>query len=233
MPTSQKRDSGRRAAPPGGAAAEERGPRPPAAAPYHHGDLRRALLAIAEQRLARDGPAALSLREIARAAGVSHNAPYRHFPDREALLAALAAEGFRRLAAALAEAAAGAPPGERLRATGRAYLGFARDHRALYLLMFGPGLDKGAHPPLREAARAALDVLHAAVAAAGLPPGARARHAAIGAWALVHGLAHLIADGQIPGEPSAGGHAALVADALGAYAAGLERIAEGRNRPGA
>lgn len=195
-------------------------PRDPAPR-YHHGDLRRALLRAAEARLAEDGPAGLSLRDLARMAGVSHNAPYRHFPDREALLAALAAEGFRRLAAALAEAVAAAPPGGRLQAAGRAYLGFAAAHRALYLLMFGPGLAKAAHPELREASLAAMEALRGAAAEAGPASGPRARHGAIGAWALVHGLAHLIADGQLARDLGAEGHAALIADALETYATGL------------
>lgn len=187
---------------------------------YHHGDLRRALLRAAEEALERAGPAALSLREVARAAGVSHNAPYRHFPDRDALLAALAAEGFRRLAAALAEAAA--PPGDRLRAAGRAYLAFARAHRALYLLMFGPGLRKGAHPELHAAARSAFEALRSAATAGGPPPGSSdARHGVVGAWALVHGLAHLLADDQLADDLAADGGAALAETALAAYAAGL------------
>lgn len=190
---------------------------------YHHGDLCRALLRSAEKLLDRAGPAALSLREIARAAGVSHNAPYRHFTDREALLAALAAEGFRRLAVALAEAADAAPPNGRLQAAGRAYLAFARANPALYLLMFGPGLRKARHPELHAAAWSALDALRTAAAEAGSPlSGSRAAHrGAVGAWALVHGLAHLLADGQLAEDLAADGGAELAETALAAYAAGL------------
>jgi AcrR family transcriptional regulator len=192
-----------------------------APAPYHHGDLRQALLAAAQDLLERQGAAALSLREVARAAGVSHNAPYRHFADREALLAALAAAGFARLAAEMEVAAATAPPAGRLRAAGRAYLGFAAAHRPLFLLMFGPGIRKSRHPALAEAAAGAMAVLQRA-AAEGSPGAARApRAAAIGAWALVHGLAHLIADGQIAEDPGADGHAALAAEAMAIYGAGL------------
>jgi AcrR family transcriptional regulator len=190
---------------------------------YHHGDLCRALLRSAEKLLGRVGPAALSLREIARAAGVSHNAPYRHFTDRDALLAALAAEGFRRLAAALAEAAAPAPPQGRLQAAGRAYLAFARANPALYLLMFGPGLRKTGHPDLQAAALSALEALRGAVADSGAPPAGSdaARRGAVGAWALVHGLAHLVADGQLADDLVADGGAALAETVLAAYAAGL------------
>jgi AcrR family transcriptional regulator len=188
---------------------------------YHHGDLRRALLRSAEDALERSGPAALSLREIARAAGVSHNAPYRHFPDRDALLSALAAEGFRRLAAALAEAATAAPPADRLRAAGRAYLAFARAHRALYLLMFGPGPRKAAHPELHAAALSAFEALRDAAASGPPREPSAARHGAVGAWALVHGLAHLVADGQLAEDLAADGGAALAETVLAAYAAGL------------
>lgn len=200
--------------------------------PYHHGDLRRALLEAAEALLARRGSAGVSLREAARAVGVSHNAPYRHFPDRAALLAALAEEGFARLRTALEAAAAAAPEGGRVAATGRAYLAFARAHRGLYLLMFGPEVRIGAHPALAAAAASALDVLREAARADGAiaaaeapspPPGgaAAARHLVIGAWALVHGLAHLIADVRLAGDLAADGYAALIEDVLATYGAGM------------
>lgn len=155
--------------------------------PYHHGDLRAALLRAAEAMLAAQGPQDLSLRAVARAAGVSHNAPYRHFASREALLAELAAEGFRRLAAVLEGAGAG------MAALGRAYLGFAGANPALYRLMFGQGPSRAAHPALAAAADAAFAPLAAR----------RPNHAAaLRAWALVHGIAQLRADGHWP-EPGA------------------------------
>jgi AcrR family transcriptional regulator len=207
----------------------ENGRAAPGATPYHHGDLRRALLQAAEELLERGGGhAALSLREVARAAGVSHAAPYRHFADREALLAALAADGFARLADALTAAAAAAPEGGRTRAAGRAYLRFARAHRALYLLMFGPEIRKSAHPALAEAAGAAMAALRGAGEAdrgaadrGGSGEAARARHAMVGAWALVHGLAHLIADGQLAEDLAADDYMALSEDVLATYGAGL------------
>ncbi len=152
--------------------------------PYHHGDLRPALLAAAEALLVAGGPAGLSLRAVARAAGVSHNAPYRHFASREALLAALAAEGFGRLGAALRQAGG-------LAGQGRAYLAFAAEHPALYRLMFGAELQGTSHPALREAAAGAFAAL-AGVAAD--------RSTALAAWALVHGLAGLRADGHWPAD---------------------------------
>jgi len=100
-------------------------PRRKPAEAYHHGDLREALLAVARRVLATAGPEALSLRELARALDVSHNAPYRHFPTREALLAALAAEGFRELSRRTREAMEQVPPERRMTVRGAAYVGFA------------------------------------------------------------------------------------------------------------
>ena len=187
---------------------------------YHHGDLRRGLLDAAETLLERDGgPAGLSLREVARAAGVSHNAPYRHFADREALLAALAAEGFARLAGVLEQVAATLPPPARGLAVGRAYLRFARTHRALYLLMFGPEIRKSAHPALAAAAAATFAaVLWKEGARA---PAKRARHEAVGGWALAHGLAHLIVDGQLADDFADDDYRSLIDDVLATYGAGV------------
>ncbi|WP_414472994.1 TetR/AcrR family transcriptional regulator [Microvirga sp. M2] len=163
---------------------------------YHHGDLRRALIAAGRELVARDGPAALSLREAARLAGVSHNAPYRHFENREALLAAMAAAGFADLRDALL-AAAEAPPERRLEELGKAYLGFALNHRSDFLLMFGSVLPIGQHSELRETAASAFDALRQAVAADPSSTNPEQEQRAIRAWALAHGLAHLVADGQL------------------------------------
>ena len=100
---------------------------------YHHGDLEAALIRSAGKILEKEGLDALSLREVARQAGVSHNAPYRHFAEREALLAALAAKGFEMLAQA--QQAAAAKGG--LRAMGEAYVLFALEHPQRFRLMFG------------------------------------------------------------------------------------------------
>src|SRR5438046_5208157 len=114
---------------------------------YHHGDLPAALLRAAGRTLERRGLAALSLREAARRAGVSHNAPYRHFPDREALLAALAAEGFAML-------------GERLRGKpgremGAAYVSFALEQPQRFRLMFRCVLTPAQYPQLSSATKTA------------------------------------------------------------------------------
>ncbi|MFC4035657.1 TetR/AcrR family transcriptional regulator [Streptomyces polygonati] len=110
---------------------------PDADKPYHHGNLRAELLGHAERMLAEGGQDALSLRELARGAGVSHGAPRRHFADRQALLDALAEEGFRRLRRELdaAMAGAGGPFAARLAAFAQAYVGFATRHTALLRLM--------------------------------------------------------------------------------------------------
>lgn len=159
---------------------------------YHHANLRPALLAAARRMLERDGPDALSLREVARRAGVSHNAPYRHFPDRAALLAALAAEGFDALAAEMRAAAAGAPHARRRGDIGAAYVRFALAAPGLFRLMFGGRVRAQDHADLAAAGQRAYAVLAGETGAVG-----EASARAIAAWATVHGLAHLLLDGQI------------------------------------
>jgi AcrR family transcriptional regulator len=155
---------------------------------YHHGDLRRALLDAALEILERQGADSVGLREVARAAGVSPAAPYRHFPSREALLAAAAAHGFNLLEQALRAA------GDR-RAMGQAYVDFALAHRGLFRLMFS--IRKADHPELMEAAGRAMEPLAQSTAGRG---GRDARHAAIGLWALVHGLAALMSEDQLSAD---------------------------------
>jgi AcrR family transcriptional regulator len=154
---------------------------------YHHGDLRAALLRASGKVLEKEGIAGLSLRDVARRAGVSHNAPYRHFPDRDALLAALAAEGFERLGEAMS-----AQTGREM---GEAYVRFALEHPQRFRLMFGGTLGLGKYPELRAAADAAYQLL--VLAFKDLP---RPELAAAGAWALVHGLSHLLLDGHFSGS---------------------------------
>ena len=167
---------------------------------YHHGDLRRALIDAAAKIVRKQGAGAVTLREVARTAGVSHNAPYRHFDSLGALLAAVATEGFEEFGAAL-RAAAEEEPDAKLRrnAIGGAYLRFALDNPKLYRLMFGAELDKSDHPELRAASDAAFSILTGTLARSG-----KTGHAdAINAWAFVHGLAHLVLDKQIkPTDPA-------------------------------
>src|SRR5919201_1889964 len=132
---------------------------PPAsedARPYHHGDLPRVLLDTATQAILEVGPAAVSLRDLARRAGVSHAAPAYHFGDKAGLLTAVAADGFERLGAALREAYA--RTGSFLE-VGVAYVRFAVSHRAHFEVMFRPELYRPDDPELiraREQARALL-----------------------------------------------------------------------------
>lgn len=128
---------------------------------YHHGDLRASILRAAAELLEKRGVAALSLRDAARRAGVSHNAPYRHFSNRGALLAALAAGGFERLR----EDLAAAEHEGGLRARGEAYIRFALAHPQLFRLMFGSGLSTDGDAGLREAASRAFGGLQEAIAA--------------------------------------------------------------------
>jgi len=170
---------------------------------YHHGDLRRALLDAALEVLSREGASALTLREVARRAGVTHAAPYRHFTDKQALLAAVAEEGFRMLAAEMASGAAAHPddPGRGLQAIGTAYVRFATTQRARFQVMFGNHVDWSCeHPKLEETADHAFGILLCQVQAcqaAGLIRSGDPLVAALCAWSMVHGLSELIANGQL------------------------------------
>ena len=154
--------------------------------PYHHGDLRRAILNAALDVISADGPSALSLRDLARRAGVSHAAPAHHFKDRTGLLTAIAAEGYELLAATLAEAAD-------LKDAGVRYVRFAREHPAHFQVMFTPELLRTNDLELTTARALAGERLRTAVSggpARGprhrppprrsrrLVPGPRLRHAA-------------------------------------------------------
>jgi AcrR family transcriptional regulator len=165
---------------------------------YHHKDLKHALLVAARQQLAERGPEGLSLREVARAAGVSPNAPYRHFADRGALLAALATEGFIELAAGLRDA-----PGEsaraRLSASGAAYVAFVEGNPALARLMFGT-CPVDSDVALLAAAQACFSVLLEQTASSyrSSPDDPEVFSRAIALWSLVHGYALLRRDGAFP-----------------------------------
>ncbi|MFL6627041.1 MAG: TetR/AcrR family transcriptional regulator [Burkholderiaceae bacterium] len=169
--------------------------------PYHHGDLRAALLAAAAGWLDAQGAETLTLRELARAAGVSHAAPYHHFASRDELLAGVAERAFDRLADALA-AAAGAPDATHaLLDIGEAYVREALAHPAQFRLMFGPLLARKAeHAGLRRAAERAFTVLLGA--AARFAP-ERGLEIALAGWSLSHGAANLAIDGAFGGLPIA------------------------------
>jgi AcrR family transcriptional regulator len=169
--------------------------------PYHHGDLRAALIAAAEALLTQMGPAELSLRGVAREAGVSAMAPYRHFADKDALLAAVAGDGFRQFEARLRQATSAASDARvGLIAQGVAYVRFAHDQPALFRLMFGPLITKAVALELLDRDSApALDALRDAVAAAYPEADALRRDdLVLTCWSMVHGLAGLIVDGRLP-----------------------------------
>ncbi|WP_328481449.1 TetR/AcrR family transcriptional regulator [Streptomyces sp. NBC_00377] len=161
--------------------------------PYHHGDLRRAILTAALDVIATDGPTGLSLRDLARRAGVSHAAPAHHFRDRTGLLTAIAAEGHGLLAAALA----GAPD---LREAGVRYVRFAREHPAHFQVMFSPQPLRADDLELTTARALSAAALTDAVAT-GAPAGdgPDARLARIAAWSLAHGFATLLLGHNLDG----------------------------------
>lgn len=165
---------------------------------YHHGDLRSALVKAARTLVESDGLAQLTLRSAAAMAGVSAAAPYRHFADKDSLLAAVLGEGFDELAASTEQArkrARSARGG--LAAVGRAYLDFAARRPKLYALMFGPACDKALHPGLLQSGQASLAVLLQAVEDCqreGLLGRRDPRVVALAGWAMCHGLASLQAD---------------------------------------
>jgi AcrR family transcriptional regulator len=170
---------------------------------YHHGNLRQALLESALGLVRAEGVEGLTLRAVAARAGVSQAAPYRHFPDKQALLAAVAEEGFRAMTAAMRRARAphAETPLARLRALGLAYVAFASSHPSHFRVMFGRDVaDRSAHPSLAAAAAEAFDLLVEAIAEcqrAGVVRAGDARRLALGPWAMMHGLASLLVDGQL------------------------------------
>ena len=175
---------------------------------YHHGDLRRALIDAGLALVERDGVAALTLRAVARRAKVSHNAPYHHFGTKAELLAAVAAAGFDRLVATIAQATVDHPPRttlDGLRAVGVGYLQFALGHPAVFRLMFRPELTHpAAHPLLRDAEARAFGTLFTAIKAAqraGELPGLDPSAAAAFCWSAVHGLAVLHVEGVLQETP--------------------------------
>lgn len=175
--------------------------------------LKTRLVTVARLLLERDGLDALTLRAAAREAGVSHMAPYRHFKDKDELLAAVAEQGFRALTAFMDRAAAAHGT---LRAGGVAYVTFALENPALYKLMFGGRLASPARFPSLAAAGA--EAFERCVAAAGekksRASGEEQRLAAIALWAAVHGLASLAIDGVVTLGPAGPARDAQIAAIL-------------------
>ncbi|MBP8538188.1 TetR/AcrR family transcriptional regulator [Streptomyces sp. MK37H] len=172
---------------------------------YHHGDLRAALLNSALALLNAEGPGELSLRAVARHAGVSPNAPYRHYRDKEALLAALATRGFTELGERLAAVAPGEAPGAEVIAMACAAVDYALDHPGVYRLMFGQACSS--HPDTIAASDAAIAIVADRIAAIAEPE--RREPLRVGIWALVHGLSTLLLDERL-GTPTRAEADALV-----------------------
>ena len=167
---------------------------------YHHGNLREALIESALLLIAENGPAGFTFAEVARAAGVSPAAPYRHFRDRNALVAEIARRGFEQFAADLERAWAGGRPDPvtAIENCGKAYLAFARREPAIYAAMFDSGVPFEQEPSLLVASERAFGVLrHAAEVACATPsatPGfvrPPATMVALHIWAMAHGVAAL------------------------------------------
>jgi AcrR family transcriptional regulator len=192
--------------------------------PYHHGDLRRALIEAALALVTEEQDWAFSLREVARRAGVSHNAPYNHFPEKRDLLGAVAAAGFEALRERMRASVAGvAGPTEALLASGKAYVNAGVENPALYRLMFGPALAAtngrpsgvaklserptdadGGRPAEARAAGAEAKAVLDEIIRRGAESGAFAVSAksekdlaiaSLSVWAAVHGLTLLVIDG--------------------------------------
>jgi AcrR family transcriptional regulator len=178
--------------------------RPVEEAPYHHGALHEALLKAAEKVLERDGLQGLTLRAVAREAGVSHAAPTHHFGDLTGLVSDLAAIGFRQFNAAMAAADSSGPsPLDKAMARAKAYVAYARAHPGMYGLMFRTERLDMARPALHEAAHAAFAGLAGSIGASRQEHISEAalsldQAAAIArAWSLVHGFTMLLLDGRL------------------------------------
>ncbi len=165
---------------------------------YHHGDLRRELLTQAATLLEEVGSEALSIRELARRAGVSPRAPYQHFEDKEALLSALAVDGFIAFGEALAGVEAIAPSGREIEEQAVAYVRFAVAAPERFRLMFGPRRVE----PGSDLAAAKAQTFHALQVQTGRTssPTDDVRALAVGYWSFAHGLAVLFLDGRVQEE---------------------------------
>jgi AcrR family transcriptional regulator len=183
--------------------------------PYHHGNLREALLKAALQLISEVGPTAFTLREVARRAGVSHNAPYRHFRDRDELMAAVSTQGYGELTRAMLDAVEQESSAlERLKRAGLAYVRFALRRPEHFTVMFdapaskpseklcfNPSKMKTKYPQAAEAAEQSFRTLVSFVEVCqqeGVLPAGDTKELALLAWSMVHGIAKLAITGRYP-----------------------------------
>ena len=173
---------------------------------YHHGDLKQALIEAGVKILKEEGIGALTLRSAARAAGVSHSAPYAHFTDKQSLLAAISTRGFLTLQERLIATAGqyANSPGDLIVETAWTYVQFAMAEPALFKMMFSGILeDEHTYPEFMSTVRITyhhlVEVVETCQAAGVLPPG-DAEEMAIAVWSLVHGFVSLYLERQIPGQ---------------------------------
>jgi AcrR family transcriptional regulator len=166
---------------------------------YHHGDLHRAVIDGALTAIATNGPASLSLRDVARRAGVSHAAPAHHFGDKAGVLTAIAAEGYTLLAGAMRGALADS--GGDLIQGGIAYIRFALDHRAYFEVMFRPDLYRADDPAVATARQTAAEILFGAVSdALGEAKEEEVWGGVVAVWSFTHGFATLTLDSNFAAE---------------------------------
>lgn len=195
---------------------------------YHHGNLREALVRAAMKLISEKGPGGFTFAEAARAAGVSPAAPYRHFRDRDALLADVARRGFEAFAVALDNAWDDGRPSPRMafERVGRAYLDFARREPALFAAMFESGQSFADTPEVREPGERAFAILRQACegVVATMPVGRRppAMMMALHIWSLSHGIAALFSRGDGARRPIPMTPEELLESAVLIYLAGLE-----------
>ncbi|MCG9917304.1 MAG: TetR/AcrR family transcriptional regulator [Phenylobacterium sp.] len=192
---------------------------PPESRPYHHGDLRRALVEAACRLLEREGAAALSLRAVAREAGVSPAAPYHHFKDKSELLDAVAHEGWDKLAIAFQAAReAHTSARDRVRELGVAYVGFANRHPDLYRVMYDCSRDKADMPAdVLEDENSAYGRVKNVLISAGADPADEIslELATIACWCAAHGLAEMTSFKQFdPLKDALGGEEAFLRGVL-------------------
>lgn len=198
---------------------------------YHHGNLRQALIDSADELIREKGPDGLSLRGVARQAGVSQTAPYRHFAEKDELLAAVAEIGFARMHEGMAKLAADHQDhGDRLKALGLGYITFAVENPNLFRLMFGTLMARSEeYPDLKSACDEGYGVLLSTIEEgqeAGVFCEGEVELLAVAAWSQVHGLAHLAIDGVLEKKQPEGFSLSELAYAVG------ERLLIGLSRNG-